>query len=56
MAEEDAAVFALLDAAAQAVNPVTTSATTLTRQAMKNAFKEVEKHDRALLKFKINKH
>ena len=45
-AVEDEVVFSLIEAACTSgVNPVTTS-TGLTRQALKDAFKEVEKHDR----------
>lgn len=51
MAVEDETIFQLLDAAAQSVNPVTVSAG-LTRQALKNAFKEVEKHDRMFFTLK----
>lgn len=49
MAVEDETVFQLIEAAcgtATSVNPVTISANSLTRQALKDAFKEVEKHDR----------
>lgn len=53
MAVEDETIFQLLDAAAQAVNPVTVSAG-LTRQALKNAFKEVEKHDLIVTKLVMN--
>lgn len=48
MAVEDETAFQLIEAAcgvAGSVNPVTT-ATSLNRQALKDAFKEVEKHDR----------
>jgi len=45
-AVEDETIFSLIDAACTSgVNPVTT-ATSLSRQALKDAFKEVEKHDR----------
>ena len=56
MAVEDEVVFTLLNAAAEDVNPVTTSTGSLTRQALKDAFKEVEKHDRMFSKFKTSKH
>lgn len=48
MAVEDETVFQLLDAAAQDVNPVTVG-TGLTRQVLKDAFREVEKHDCSIL-------
>jgi hypothetical protein len=54
MAVEDENVFALLDGAAQAVNPVTISAGGLTRQALKDGFKEVEKHDLIVTKIVMN--
>ena len=54
MAVEDETVFALLDAASQAVNPVTTATGGLTRTALKNAFKEVEKHDLIVTKIVMN--
>lgn len=53
MAVEDETVFRLLDAAAQDVNPVTVSVG-LTRQALKDAFKEVEKHDLIVTKLVMN--
>ena len=56
MAQEDEMVFNLLDAAAQDVNPVTVSAGGLTREALKDAFKEVEKHDRVSWTLKMSKH
>ena len=54
MAVEDETVFSLLDAAATDVNPVTTSTTSLTRTALKDAFKEVEKHDLIVTKVVMN--
>lgn len=55
MAVEDAEIFALIDAAAQTVNPVTTSAGgKLTREALTEAFKEVEKHDLVVTKIVMN--
>ena len=51
MAVEDETVFQLIEAAcgnATPVNPVTVSGGSLTRQALKDAFKEVEKHDRKI--------
>lgn len=53
MAVEDEVVFSLLDAAAQDVNPVTTG-TGLTRQVLKDAFREVEKHDLIVTKIVMN--
>ena len=50
MAVEDENVFALIDAAAQGVNPVTISTGGLTRQALKDAFKEIEKHNFVFIK------
>lgn len=54
MAVEDENVFALIDAAAQGVNPVTVSAGGLTRKALKDAFKEIEKHDLIVTKIVMN--
>ena len=53
-AVEDAEIFSLIDAAAQTVNPVTVSTGGLTRQALTNAFKEVEKHDLVVTKLVMN--
>ena len=54
MAQEDNAVFELLDAAATAMNPLTTSTGGLTRVALKNAFREVEKNDLIVTKIVMN--
>lgn len=57
MAVEDETVFQLIEAAcgtATSVNPVTISANSLTRQALKDAFKEVEKHDLIVTKIVMN--
>lgn len=54
MAEEDAAVFSLLDTAAEAVNPVTISNGGLTRESLTGAFREIEKHDLAVTKIVMN--
>ena len=54
MAVEDEVVFSLIDSAATDVNPVTTSTGSLTRQALKDAFKEVEKHDLIVTKIVMN--
>ena len=54
MAVEDEQIFALIDAAAQAVNPVTISTGGLTREALTTAFKEVEKHDLVVTKIVMN--
>lgn len=55
MAVEDAEIFALIDAAAADVNPVTLEATgKLTREALTQAFKEVEKHDLVVTKIVMN--
>ena len=51
MAVEDETVFQLIDSACGvpgSVNPITVVVGALTRQALKDAFKEVEKHDRML--------
>lgn len=53
MAVEDAEIFALIDKAAEAVNPVTTD-TKLTREALTKAFKEIEKHDLVVTKIVMN--
>ena len=53
MAVEDETIFQLLDAAAQDVNPVTVG-TGLTRQVLKDAFREVEKHDLIVTKIVMN--
>jgi len=55
MAVEDSEIFALIDTAATAVNPVTYEATgKLTREALTQAFKEVEKHDLVVTKIVMN--
>jgi hypothetical protein len=54
MAVEDSEIFNLIDAAASAVNPVTTSPSYLTRDALTVAFKEVEKHDLVVTKIVMN--
>lgn len=54
MAVEDAEIFALIDAAAQAVNPVTTATGGLTREALTRAFQEIEKHDLVVTKIVMN--
>lgn len=54
MAVEDEQIFALIEAAAVAVNPVTMSTGSLTREALTNAFKEVEKHDLVVTKIVMN--
>lgn len=54
MAVEDAEIFALIDSAATAVNPITTSTNGLTREALTSAFKEVEKHDLVVTKIVMN--
>lgn len=53
MAVEDAEIFALIDKAATAVNPVTV-ASSLTREALTAAFKEIEKHDLVATKIVMN--
>lgn len=53
MAVEDAEIFALIDKAAEAVNPVTTTSG-LTREALTQAFKEIEKHDLVVTKIVMN--
>ncbi len=54
MAVEDAEIFKLIDSAATADNPVTYSTGSLTREALTNAFKEVEKHDLVVSKLVMN--
>ena len=53
MAVEDGEIFALIDKAAEAVNPVTTTSG-LTREALTQAFKEIEKHDLVVTKIVMN--
>ena len=53
MAVEDAEIFALIDKASTAVNPVTI-AKSLTREALTAAFKEIEKHDLVATKIVMN--
>ena len=53
-AVEDAEIFSLIDAASTTVNPVTVSTGGLTRAALTNAFKEVEKHDLVVTKIVMN--
>ena len=54
MAVEDQTIFSLLDAASTAVNAVTNSVSSLTRDALTQAFAEVEKHDLAVSKIVMN--
>jgi hypothetical protein len=54
MAVEDAEIFSLIDAASTSVNPVTVSTGGLTRNALTEAFKEVEKHDLVVTKVVMN--
>lgn len=55
MAVEDAEIFSLIDeAASSGVNSVTVSSTGLTREALTQAFKEVEKHDLVVTKIVMN--
>lgn len=54
MAVEDAEIFSLLDSASTAVNPVTISTDGLTREALTDAFKEIEKHDLVVTKIVMN--
>jgi len=54
MAVEDQTIFSLLDAASTAVNAVTNSVSSLTRDALTQAFAEVEKHDLAVSKIIMN--
>jgi hypothetical protein len=55
MAVEDQEIFSLVDqAATTGVNAVTVSSTGLTREALTQAFKEVEKHDLVVTKIVMN--
>lgn len=55
MAVEDAEIFSLIDAAASSgVNEITESTNGLTRVALTNAFKEIEKHDLVATKIVMN--
>lgn len=55
MAVEDQEIFSLIDqAATTGVNAVTVSSTGLTREALTQAFKEVEKHDLVVTKIVMN--
>lgn len=54
MAVEDETCFSLIEAASNAVNPVTTVAGGLSRDAIASAFREVEKHDLAVTKIVMN--
>lgn len=54
MAVEDGEIFSLIDTASQYVNPVTISNGGLTRKALTEAFKEVEKHDLVVTKIVMN--
>ena len=55
MAVEDEEIFNLIDeAASTGVNAVTASTTGLTREALTQAFKEVEKHDLVVTKIVMN--
>ena len=55
MAVEDEEVFRLIDAAATSVNTlVTSTGNTLSKKALTNAFREVEKHDLAVTKLVMN--
>ena len=55
MAVEDEEIFNLIDeAATNGVNAVTISSTGLTREALTQAFKEVEKHDLVVTKIVMN--
>lgn len=54
MAVEDAEIFNLLDAAADSVNGVTISTGGLTRTALTQAFREIEKHDLVVTKIVMN--
>lgn len=55
MAVEDETAFSLLEAASNSgVNTIVTSTTTLTRDALANAFREVERHDLAVTKIVMN--
>ena len=55
MAVEDAEIFKLIDeAATNGHNTVTVSTNGLTRQALTEAFKEIEKHDLVATKIVMN--
>ena len=54
MAVEDENVFALVDAASQAVNAVTISKGSLTRDALTAAFGEIEQHDLPVTRVVMN--
>ena len=54
MAVEDKTCFSLIEAASNAVNPVTTVTGGLSRDAIASAFREVEKHDLAVTKIVMN--
>jgi len=54
MAVEDTEIFSLIDAASVSVNPVTVSSGGLTRSALTEAFKEVEKNDLVVTKVVMN--
>lgn len=55
MAVEDEEIFALIDAAAESgVNAVTVSTSGLSRGALTQAFKEIEKHDLVVTKIVMN--
>ena len=55
MAVEDEEIFALIDAAATSgVNVVTVSTAGLSRAALTQAFKEIEKHDLVVTKIVMN--
>lgn len=54
MAVEDETCFSLIEAASNAVNPVTTVTGGLSRDAIASAFREVEKHDLAVTKIVMN--
>ena len=54
MAVEDAEIFSLLETASSSVNPVTQATGGLTREALTQAFKEVEKHDLVVTKIVMN--
>jgi phage capsid family len=54
MAVEDETCFSLIEAASNAVNPVTSVAGGLSRDAIASAFREVEKHDLAVTKIVMN--
>lgn len=54
MAVEDETCFSLIEAASNAVNPVTTVTGGLSRDSIASAFREVEKHDLAVTKIVMN--